>query len=159
MDINIKETPCSAIAKLLCEAVDDFHLVLAPYYAELTATEMPERLLKLRIAALQEVHRCLAHYQELNYDAKLLCTIARKKGDMILKITTKAEADKISRPRPPHYDGGRFVADEFSIPEEELICWSLTTLNLGAPLNSVGFERFVELFRQVYPEKSKEMGF
>ena len=158
MDINIKETPCSAIAKLLCETVDDFRMVLAPYYAELTATEMPERLLKLRIAALQEVHRCLAHYQELNYDAKLLCTIARKKGDMILKITTKAEAEKISRPRAPHYDGGKFVADEFIIPEEELICWSQASLNMGAPPNSVGFERFRELFCQVYPEKSKEMG-
>lgn len=157
MDINIKETPCSEIAKLLCETVDDFRLVLAPYYAELTATEMPERLFKLRIAALQEVHRCLAHYQELNYDAKLLCTIARKKGDMILKITTRAEADKISRPQAPYYYGGKLVADEFSIPEEEMICWSQASL--AAPLNSAGLERFIELFRQVYPEKSKEMGF
>lgn len=157
MDINIKETPCSEIAKLLCETVDDFRLVLAPYYAELAAAEVPDRILKLRISALQEVHRCLAHYQELNYDAKLLCTIARKKGDIILKITTQAEADKISRPRAPHYNGNEFVADEFSIPEEELICWSQTSLS--APLNSVGFDRFRELFRQVYPEKSKEIGF
>ena len=157
MDINIKETPCSEIAKLLCETVDDFRMVLAPYYTELTATEMSDRLLKLRISALQEVQRHLVRYEDLNYDAKLLCTIARKKGDMILKITTQAEADKISRPRAPHYNGNEFVADQFSIPEEELICWSQTSLS--APLNSVGFERFRELFCQVYPEKSKEMGF
>ncbi len=47
------------------------------------------------------------------------------------------------------HNGSKFIPDEFSVPEEELICWSETSLR--APLNEAGFNRYMELFRQILP--------
>ena len=48
-----------------------------------------------------------------------------------------------------HYHGSKFVEDPTIVPEEELICWSHTSLR--APLNSIGSARFKEVFQRVFP--------
>ena len=47
------------------------------------------------------------------------------------------------------------TTDDYSVPEEELICWSEASKN--APLNEVGFKCYMELFKQVLPEESKAL--
>ena len=74
---------------------------------------------------------------------------------MFSTITSKSEMDLLIKPHCPHFDGNRFIPDKFMVPEEELICWSETSLR--APLKSETFERYVEPFGQVYPEKSKDI--
>ena len=71
---------------------------------------------------------------------------------MILQAKSKTELQAILRPKPPHYNGQGFQADQYLTPEEELACWSEASLR--APLNSAGFDRFMELFREVLPEES-----
>ena len=44
---------------------------------------------------------------------------------------------------------------ESGFHEEELICWSATSLR--APLNHAGLKRFLEVFEMVFPEKYKEV--
>ena len=59
------------------------------------------------------------------------------------------------RPNCPHYDGAGFIPDAYSVPEEELICWSETSLK--GPLTAESFQRYMELFKQVLPEESRRL--
>lgn len=134
---------------------NDFTVVMLPYYAEVLAADIPERVRGLRLQALKRVQQYLWSYQELGYIPKLLNTIAEKKCERILTITSKTDMEQLIKPRCPHYDGNQFCPDVHIIPEEEMICWSEASLR--APLNKAGFNRYMELFRQVFPEESKRL--
>lgn len=132
---------------------DDFMLIMIPYFAEIITANVTEQVRTLRFTAMKEVQKYLRHYQELGYVSQLISAIAEKKCELICTVTSKTEMDKVIKPHCPHYDGNKFVPDKYSIPEEELICWSQTSLR--APLNDVGFKRYMELFKEVFPEESK----
>ena len=89
--------------------------------------------------------------------SKLLCAIAEKKCEHIMAVTTKADVEQIVKPCCPHYDGNKFIQGPYSVPEEEMICWSEASLK--APLNSEACKRYLELFQQVLPEESKLLPF
>ena len=133
---------------------DDFMDVLIPYYAEIIAGDMPDETRELRFTAIRRLQGYLCHYQKLGYMAKLLYAIAEKKGELICSISNKTEMEKLLKPRCPHYNGNKFIPDEFCVPEEELICWSETSLQ--APLNEVGFHRYMELFSQILPAEYEQ---
>ena len=134
---------------------EDYMAVLAACIAGITASDAAERIKKLRLGAVGTLQRYLRHYQQLGYMPKLLYAIARKKCRMISSITSKSEMECISRPHCPHYDGNRFIPNTYSVPEEELICWSEASLKV--PLNAAGFQRYMELFKQVLPEESHRL--
>lgn len=153
---NVNASPChTEILELLTEATDDFRVVIAPYIAAIVVSDDSEKICDLRLWAIKEMQQYLWHYEKLGYMPKLLCAIARKKCEMLLTLATKAEIERIIRPRCPQYDGNQFIPDKYSIPEEELICWSETSLR--APLNEAGFKRYLELFRQVLPDESRAL--
>lgn len=131
---------------------DDYMMVIIPCIAEIAASDTPERVKKLRLGAVSELQRYLHYYRQLGYVPKLLYAIADKKCRMIVSATTKAEMQKLIRPNCPHYDGAGFIPAAYSVPEEELICWSETSLK--GPLTVEGFQRYMELFKQVLPEES-----
>lgn len=134
----------------------DYMLALLPFLAELTAdTVESDRVIKLRLSAFGQLRSQLEKYKQHGYMESLLFAIAKKKGNMIMRVTSKAEMERLMNPRAPHYDGNRFVPDAYHIPEEELIAWSETSF-LG-PLNDVGFRRYKELFIQVFPERAEEI--
>lgn len=133
----------------------DFHLTILFCMAEIGTADVPEHVRELRFAAAKNVQKYLEHYQKLGYLPKLLDRIAEKKCKQILSLTTKEEMDRLSHPRCPYYDGNRFHTDACTIPEEELICWSETSMH--APLNTAGFQRYMEVFQQVLPEESKKL--
>ena len=103
-------------------------MVIIPCIAEIAASDTPERVKKLRLGAVSELQRYLHYYRQLGYVPKLLYAIADKKCRMIVSATTKAEMQKLIRPNGPHYDGAGFIPAAYSVPEEELICWSETSL-------------------------------
>ena len=74
---------------------------------------------------------------------------------MILATTGKAEMEKVLHPHAPHYDGGRFIPDQYSVEEEELICWSETSLR--GPLIPAAMKRYMELFKRFYPEEAERI--
>ena len=134
----------------------DYMFLLLPYFAEILAnTDVPERISELRFRAMCNLHAQLARYEKRGYVPEILCAIAQKKGAVIMKITTEADGKRLARPRCPHFNGREFIPDPYSVPEEELICWSETSLQ--GPLNEQGFRRYAELFCQVFPEQSKMM--
>lgn len=126
-----------------------YEFTIAMAIGEVITSGADERLFKLRLGALGELNGRLRAYEKLGYIAELVDPIAEKKCAMILKATSKAEMDKILKPHCPHYDGSKFVPDEYNVPEEELICWSQTSLQ--APLNQIGHERYISLFRCIFP--------
>ena len=132
----------------------DCDLILLPYIAEVVASEdISDKVKELRFSALRQLRSQVMHYQELGYMDKLLHGITQKRSAMIMNATTKTEMERIMQPHAPRYDGNRFIPDEYSIPEEELIAWS--QISLKGPLNSVGQKRFMELFKDLFPEESK----
>lgn len=131
----------------------DISLTLA-FTKALMSVELKQSLWELRITGLKRLRAQLTSYAERGYDKVILEAISEKKSQMILKVSSQTELDKVIHPRAPRFDGSKFIPDEHSIPEEELICWCETSLR--APLNEYGFLRYMEVFRQVFPESSKE---
>ena len=128
----------------------DFEMVIFFAFAEIVMDEEASDGLKsIRIDALKKVQRSLNHYRHLGYIPELTRAIAEKKCRMIKEATSKSEMEKFLQPRCPRYDGEKFIADPYIIPEEELICWSYASLRF--PLNSIGAARFQEVFKRVFP--------
>ena len=139
------------------EAVKDAEVSMIMHFAELiTKEDIPPKVQELQFAALRELQAQLQYYASRGYHGRLVSGIAEKKGTLILKTTSKADMDKVMHPRQPHYNGAEFVPDEFSIQEEELICWSETSLR--APLNSAGLKRYMTLFKEIFPQESETVG-
>ena len=134
---------------------EEYMTVIISCIAEIAASDAADRVKQLRLGAIGSLQRCLRYYRQLGYMPKLLYAIAEKKCRMIGSITSKSEMEQVIRPRCPHYDGNRFIPDAYSVPEEELICWSETSLK--APLNAAGLQRYMELFKQIFPEESRKL--
>lgn len=134
---------------------EDYMTVIISCIAEIAVSDAADWVKQLRLGAIGSLQRCLRYYRQLGYMPKLLYAIADKKCRMIVSATTKAELQKLVRPNCPHYDGAGFIPDAYSVPEEELICWSETSLK--GPLTAEGFQRYMELFKQVLPEESRRL--
>ena len=59
----------------------------------------------------------------------------------------------------PHYFGGKFTVSNipYYSEEEELLLWSETSLR--GPLISAGYERYMELFKKILPQKAEQIIF
>lgn len=122
----------------------DYALALLPYIAEICAEPSEtEKISELRLRAIRQLYGQLAKYRQKGYKESLLTSIARKKSGIIMSITSKTEMDKLMNPRPPHFDGNKFIPDKYLIPEEELIAWSETSFL--APLNGAGYRSPIRL--------------
>ena len=142
--------------KKVFQEAGDFSIAWSLYFAQaVSAGGIPDRLRSLRIEALRQLYSQLLQYKASGYAQSLLASLAKKKAERIMQVKTKAEMDRVIHPRAPHFNGEGFVPDTYMVPEEELICWSETSLR--APLNEYGMRRYMELFRQVFPEKSREL--
>ena len=67
-----------------------------------------------------------------------------------METSSKSEMEKVLKPHAPHYNGNEFFPDKYNVLEEELICWSETSLK--SPLNDAGNKRYMQLFSEVFPE-------
>lgn len=129
----------------------DFELIILLAFAEIAMDENASDAVKaLRIEALNKLHRSLNHYKHLGFIPRLTSAIAEKKCGWIKEATSIAEMQEFLKPRCPRYDGGKFVEDPFIVPEEELICWSYASLRF--PLNSIGSQRFQDLYHRVFSD-------
>ncbi len=131
----------------------NIEVALIPFFAEIIVGEKSDKVLELQFSALRKLQSQLHYYAERGFHEKLIYAIAEKKGEMIIHATTKSEMERIMQAKAPHYDGGKFIPGENSIPEEELICWSETSLK--GPLIPAAMKRYMELFRQCFPEEAQ----
>ena len=133
----------------------DYSLTLIFAYAEVIAGDMSDKVRVIRFDALKRLQAILAFYKDRGYMEELLDGIAEKKCQMIMSVTSKTEMEKVLKPHCPHYDGVKFIPDTYNVPEEELICWSETSFL--APIKEAGYKKYMEVFKSVFPEKSKQL--
>ena len=133
----------------------DYDIPIIFALAEVIAGDMSDKVRIIRFDGIKRLQSILAFYQKLGYRSELLYGIAEKKCRMILSTSSKEKMDRVLKPRCPRYDGNKFIPDEYNVPEEELIAWSETSA--VAPLNSAGHKRYMEVFKEVFPELSKEL--
>lgn len=135
----------------------DYELIICTLLAEIIAGDMEEKYRVLRYQALLRLRGVLNQYRERQYHPKLLSGIAEKKGQIILKAKSKTEIDRIFKMKAPHFNGVEFIPDDYMVAEEELICWSEASLK--GPLVTPAFNRYMDLFRMIFPDESKKLSF
>ena len=106
-----------------------------------------------RIKTLQSIFQRAWYYQERGMLEEIILGFVQKKTAMLQKAKTKGELQEISKPPKPVYNGNGFTAGKYDTEEEEMLVWSLTSLQ--APLNDPAYKRYEELFCRLLPEKAK----
>ena len=133
-----------------------FDLVLYSTFSQILFDEkLTDKVKEIRYKGLQQLCNILNYYKSRGFDDKLLVPIAEKKCNMIMSCNSKTEMEKIIKPKCPHYDGNKFVTNDYNVLEEELIAWSETSL--AGPLNEIGFKRYLEVFMLVFPDEYKKI--
>lgn len=135
----------------------DFSLAKGIATLIMESATMPEKLLEAKFDALGKVNGMLNWYAKENYDEKILDSIMAKKTEMILKATTVKDIREITAPPKPRYDGRKWYTSPNSVPEEEMILWSITSLKAGRPLKHEAVERYMKLFKDFYGKSVDEL--
>lgn len=154
MNVHLQNNQNAAVSQLFDDLPEtDYVLFLIPILAEIICEDVSDRVRELHISAYMQLQAHLNFYKELGYCQKLLCGIAKKKGRLILKTTSKAEMEKLIKPHPPHYNGAEFIPDKYHVPEEELI--GLMEVASHHPLVGPFYKRCDKLFSEIFPEEAK----
>lgn len=112
-----------------------------------------DRLKEERIQTLQTIFQRAWRYQERGMLEEIILGFVQRKTAMLQNARTKGELQEISKPPKPVYNGNGFTAGKYDTEEEEVLLWSLTSLQ--APLNDPAYKRYEELLCRLLPEKEK----
>jgi hypothetical protein len=105
-------------------------------------------LREARIDALHQAMGLVNQYEKWGFRSDLLDVIMEKKAALIQSSDTLETVRKAAMPPSPRYTGASWLEDPLTVPEEELILWSQTSLS--GPLAEHTFKRFVTLFMKVF---------
>lgn len=90
-----------------------WELVIANCLAEIITSEEKDKIIELRLSALNTVRQQLIAYQGLGIIQRLLTAIAEKKCRFLTEITSKTEMEKMLKPHCPTYNGNEFIPDKY----------------------------------------------
>lgn len=108
----------------------------------------PTKLQQEKLKALGKVFRATNSYAADGFMREIVDTIMEKKAEMILAATTIKDIRELSLPPKPYFDGAKWHISKNSVPEEEMVLWSLTSM--FAPLTVEATRRYEELFKQFF---------
>ena len=108
----------------------------------------PDTVRAAKLEAVSKVLQRISFYRSRGFLPHLIHCVFAKKMKMISEATTVKDLRAVSDVPKPHYNGNRVIPSDFSVPEEEIMIWSLTS-ELG-PLNDAGFRRYMELFEELF---------
>lgn len=108
----------------------------------------PDTVRAAKLEAVSKVLQRISFYRSRGFLPHLIHCVFAKKMKMISEATTVKDLRAVSDVPKPHYNGNRVIPSDFSVPEEEIMIWSLTS-ELG-PLNNAGFRRYMELFEELF---------
>lgn len=124
---------------------DDFKLILTPYIAEtIAADNISDKLRFSKFSALQKLAGALLRFQNENINNTLICSIAKKKANMIVNASSCTKISQIISPKAPYFDGIRYIPSPYLTEEEEYICWC--KVGEKFPLGHNETKRVFELF-------------
>jgi hypothetical protein len=128
----------------------EYAIAVATIITDRAVTDMVRTV---RLKGIQRLVGVLEHYADRGFREDLLEKIWARKIPFILSATAKKTVDDILKPSAPIYNGGIFCTRApYHSEAEELILWSLTSLN--GPLIHEGFRRYKVLFTKFFPEHS-----
>ena len=120
---------------------------------QIPETNPAQPLYAEKISAFMSLLAKCKYYQDEHFAPKLIVGICRKKAEFIKEAKTKKELQMIMVPPDVRYNGNEIIpANQYCVPEEELIVWSFTTLR--GPLISEAQKRYEKLFKQFFPDKT-----
>lgn len=108
----------------------------------------PDTVRAAKLEAVSKVLQRISFYRSRGFLPHLIHCVFAKKMKMISEATTVKDLRAVSDVPKPHYNGNRVIPSDFSVPEEEIMIWSLTS-ELG-PLNDADFRRYMELFEELF---------
>lgn len=110
--------------------------------------EKPTQLQREKLVALGKVFTATNSYSMDGFMREIVDTIMEKKAKLILAATTVKDVRELSLPPKPYFDGAKWHISKNSVPEEEMVLWSLTSMS--APLTAEATRRYEELFKQFF---------
>ena len=110
--------------------------------------DLPKAVLRERKKSVEDTLDRVQTYRARGIRNDLVHTVFEKRLQLIKDAKTVQALKEIQSEPKPRYDGGRFIAGPACVPEEEMICWSLASLQ--APLVSEALKRYIDLFYQVF---------
>lgn len=135
---------------LLYEAVCR-HTVKAILNSEMTSEAFKLDVIEAYRAVVTRCNAYMGNY----FLPELILRILYKKCLMLENARTKAELKDIVKPSLPRKRGNGFYEGPYHVKEEELLLWSLASLE--APLNADGAKRYKEVFTRFFPEESQKI--
>lgn len=116
-----------------------------------------DRVSKLRLNTMEKLLTTpRVHLEAEDPEYPLHLIVLYKKIEQIMKAETADDLKLILKPPSVHYNGAEVIpANKWVLPEEELIMWS--NVSLMAPLNKEGLNRYMKLFKEIFPEGAKEI--
>lgn len=114
-----------------------------------------DKLVGEKLNALRKSWSLLEYYEAQFFDGAILDAIMEKKAKMILGTTNIQDIRALGNPPTPCYDGNSFSTAKNSVPEEEMIWWSMASQR--APLVHKAFERYMELLKAFYGKSIDEI--
>ncbi len=113
-----------------------------------TDDTLTDKMRNRKFSAVQKAAASMDAYAQEGVREDLVDTTMEKKARLILNAKTLEEVDRAADPPKPHYTGGEWIDDPLSVPEEELVIWSRTSLK--GPLTRAGQQRYLSVFKKVF---------
>lgn len=113
-----------------------------------TDDTLTDKMRSRKFSAVQKAVAITGAYAKEGIREDLVDTIMEKKTNLILNAKTLEEVDRAANPPKPRYTGGEWIDDPLSVPEEELVIWSRTSLK--GPLTHAGQQRYLSIFKKVF---------
>ena len=105
-------------------------------------------LANAKAKALTDAWQRSKMYRSEGFRNDLVHVAFMKRLRLIKKAATVAEVKEILAEPKPHHNGNGFVSGPWSVPEEEMMCWSLASLR--KPPSSEACKRYMQLFKQTF---------
>ena len=130
------------------EPIDAVMEIAEAAFADDEIGDLLKAVLREREKALTDALNRVSTYRKHGIRNDLVHTVFEKRLQLIKDAKTVQALKEIQSEPKPRYDGGQFITGPACVPEEEMICWSLASLQ--APLVSEALKRYMDLFYQVF---------
>lgn len=114
---------------------------------------------ELRLGCLIQIYGRANTYLKKGFLPNVVEAFFMQKLKSLPLVSTKSNMQDFLKVSTPNYSGGKFTDSNtpYYSEEEELLLWSETSLR--EPLISAGYERYVELFKKILPQKAEQINF
>lgn len=132
----------------------EYAKVLAEVVLDTTCSEK-ER--ELRLECLTKTFGRAKAYLKKGFLPDVVEAFFVRKMNGLPLVSTKQDTQDFLKISTPNYSVGKFTVSNtpYYSEEEELMLWSETSFR--GPLISAGYERYMELFKKILPQKAEQI--